>query len=45
LWVRCEDSDRELTATRILEQADGHHVHIHGRPSRSEEGSRDTARP
>ena len=45
LWVRCEDSDRELTATRILEQADGHHVHIHGRPSHPEEGSRDTVRP
>jgi hypothetical protein len=32
LWVRCEDSDRELTATRILEDAGGHHVHVHGRP-------------
>jgi hypothetical protein len=45
LWVRCEDRDRELTATRILEQADGHHVHIHGRPSRAEEGTRNTVRP
>jgi hypothetical protein len=33
LWVRCDDPDRELTATRILEQAGGRHVHIHGRPS------------
>jgi hypothetical protein len=32
LWVRCEDSDRELTATRILEEAGGRHVHVHGRP-------------
>jgi len=32
LWVRCEDPDRELVATRILEEAGGHHVHIHGRP-------------
>jgi hypothetical protein len=32
LWVRCEDPDRELTATRILEEAGGRHVHIHGRP-------------
>jgi hypothetical protein len=45
LWVRCEDPDRELAATRILEQADGHHVHIHGRPSRPEEGRRNTVRP
>ena len=35
LWVRCEDPDRELTATRILEEAGGRHVHIHGRPSGS----------
>jgi hypothetical protein len=34
LWVRCEDSERELTATRILEKAGGRHVHVHGRPSR-----------
>jgi hypothetical protein len=33
LWVRCEDPDRELTATRILEEAGGRHVHVHGRPS------------
>ena len=36
LWVRCDDSDRELTATRILDEAGGHHVHIHGRPSGSD---------
>ena len=35
LWVRCEDPDRELTATRILEEAGGRHVHIHGRPPAS----------
>ncbi|MBV8505032.1 MAG: hypothetical protein JOZ11_04390 [Alphaproteobacteria bacterium] len=32
LWVRCEDSERELSATRILEEAGGRHVHVHGRP-------------
>lgn len=32
LWARCEDPDRELTATRILEEAGGQHVHIHGHP-------------
>ena len=31
LWVRCADPDRELVATRILEEAGGRHVHIHGR--------------
>jgi hypothetical protein len=35
LWVRCEDPDRELTATRILEEAGGRHVHVHGRASPS----------
>lgn len=35
LWVRCEDPGRELTATRILEEAGGSHVHVHGRPSRA----------
>jgi hypothetical protein len=39
LWVRCEDPDRELVATRILEEAGGHHVHVHGRSPRSEERS------
>jgi hypothetical protein len=34
LWVRCEDPERELTATRLLEEAGGRHVHIHGRPPR-----------
>jgi hypothetical protein len=37
LWVRCEDSERELSATRILEEAGGRHVHIHGRPPRAGE--------
>ena len=37
LWVRCEDPDSELAATRILEEAGGHHVHIHGRSPRSDE--------
>jgi hypothetical protein len=34
LWVRCEDAERELRATRILEEAGGRHVHVHGRPAR-----------
>jgi tRNA-dihydrouridine synthase len=29
--VRCADSDLELRAVRILEEAGGRHVHIHGR--------------
>lgn len=33
LWCRCEDAQRELTATRILEEAGGRHVHVHGRPA------------
>lgn len=33
LWVRCEDPDRELAATRLLDEAGGRHVHIHGRPA------------
>src|SRR5882762_9327409 len=33
LWARCEDSERELSATRILEEAGGRNVHIHGRPT------------
>jgi hypothetical protein len=37
LWVRCSDPDRELTATRILEEAGGRHVHIHGRPGAASE--------
>ena len=39
LWVRCEDSERELSATRILEEAGGRHVHVHGRPPRPAERS------
>src|ERR1700761_8485921 len=30
LWVRCDDSEREAIATRILEEAGGRHVHVHG---------------
>ena len=36
LWVRCPDPDSELAATRILEQAGGRHVHVHGRSARPE---------
>jgi hypothetical protein len=31
LWVRCDDPDLELRALRLLEEAGGRHVHIHGR--------------
>src|SRR5260370_19888661 len=34
LWVRCEDPERELTATRILEEAGGAHVHVPRPPPR-----------
>jgi hypothetical protein len=37
LWVRCADPDSELAATRILEEAGGLHVHVHGRSLRSDE--------
>ena len=37
LWVRCADPELEARAVRILEEAGGRHVHIHGRPDRSEE--------
>src|SRR4029077_1347678 len=36
LWVRCGYPDHELVATRVLEEAGGQHVHIHGRPLRPE---------
>src|SRR6185295_18336128 len=39
LWVRCEESERELTATRLLDEAGGRHVHVHGRPPRPGERS------
>jgi hypothetical protein len=32
LWVRCADPEIELRALRLLEEAGGRHVHIHGRP-------------
>ena len=35
LWVRCADSEIELRALRILEEAGGRHVHIHGHPAQS----------
>jgi hypothetical protein len=38
LWVRCDDPDRELVATRILEQAGGRQVHIHGRAAKAGAG-------
>jgi hypothetical protein len=34
LWVRCDDPELELRAARILEEAGGRHVHIHGRPAK-----------
>jgi hypothetical protein len=39
LWVRCDDPDRELTATRILVEAGGNHVHTHGRPVHPQAGA------
>src|SRR5436190_20845683 len=36
-WVRCGDPDRQLAATRILEEAGGRHVHVHGRSPIPEE--------
>jgi hypothetical protein len=36
LWVRCADPSLELRALRILEEAGGRHVHIHGRPLKGE---------
>ena len=36
LWVRCADSEIELSALRILEEAGGRHVHIHGRPAQGD---------
>ena len=39
LWVRCSDAGREDRARRILEEAGGRHVHVHGRAVRGEEGA------
>ncbi len=36
LWVRCADPELELRALRILDEAGGRHVHVHGRPARAE---------
>jgi hypothetical protein len=33
LWVRCADPELELRALRLLEEAGGRHVHVHGRSS------------
>jgi hypothetical protein len=33
LWVRCADAELELRALRILEEAGGQRVHIHGHPA------------
>src|SRR5437588_10770123 len=33
LWVRCDDPELEIRATRILEESGGRFVHIHGRPA------------
>jgi hypothetical protein len=33
LWVRCADPELELRALRLLEEAGGQHVHVHGRPA------------
>jgi len=37
LWVRCSDPEVELRATRVLEEAGGRHVHIHGHTGGSSE--------
>jgi hypothetical protein len=37
LWVRCADPALEARAVRILEEAGGRHVHIHGRLERTED--------
>jgi hypothetical protein len=37
LWVRCPDPDSELAATRILEEAGGQRVHVHGHSPRPDE--------
>jgi hypothetical protein len=36
LWVRCNDPELELRALRLLEEAGGRHVHIHGHPAHSD---------
>lgn len=39
LWVRCEDAAREMLASRILEEAGGRHIHLHGHARRPGAGS------
>lgn len=36
LWVRCADPELELRALRLLEEAGGRHVHIHGHPAQGD---------
>jgi len=36
LWVRCADAEREQRALRILDEAGGQHVHVHGRSAESD---------
>ena len=36
LWVRCADSELELRALRVLEEAGGQHVHMHGHPAQTD---------
>jgi len=36
VWVRCADPEIELRALRILDEAGGRHVHIHGRTPRAD---------
>jgi hypothetical protein len=38
LWVRCNDSEIELRAVRILEEAGGRHVHVHARSAQADAG-------
>ena len=39
VWVRCADPEIELRALRILDEAGGRHVHIHGRAPRADGGA------
>lgn len=39
LWVRCADPELELRATRILDEAGGRHVHVHGRLAHPDESA------
>lgn len=39
LWVRCDDPEQELQATRILEESGGRHIHMHEHSADGEAGS------